>query len=202
MEEHGIGRPSTFAATVATLRERGYATLSERHLRPTETGQQVCAFLLRRFPSLFDLRFTAQLESTLDAIAAGKAAYRPTLHHFYHDGLLPALSARPTAQSLPGSNAKSSLHESPNCTRCGRRMVRRKGPHGAFYGCSGFPDCRETQPYVDPTQNRRCPRCNEGWVVERTTKNGRSFEGCSAYPACDFARWTSPAVPSAQESSS
>jgi DNA topoisomerase-1 len=195
MEAHGIGRPSTFASTLATLRERGYATLSERRLRPTEIGQRVCTFLTRRFPSLFDLGFTAQLEATLDAIAAGKAAYQPTLHHFYHDGLLPALNARPTAQALSGSSPRvASLRESPDCTRCGRRMVRRSGPHGAFYGCSGFPDCRETQPFIDPAQNRRCPRCERGWVVERTTKTGRTFEGCSAYPACDFARWTTPSA--------
>jgi len=201
MEARGIGRPSTFASTLATLRERGYATLADGRLRPTEIGHRACAFLIRRFPSLFDLDFTAQLESTLDAIAAGKAAYRPALHHFYHNGLLPALNARPTAASLPGarSGVRPSPHEPPACPRCSRRMVKRSGPHGAFYGCSGYPDCRETRPFVDPAQTRRCPRCEQGWVVQRTTKTGRSFEGCSAYPACDFARWTSPA---AQSSSS
>jgi DNA topoisomerase-1 len=198
MEAHGIGRPSTFASTLATLRERGYAALDDGRLRPTDIGHRACTFLVRRFPSLFDLDFTAQLESTLDAIAAGKAAYRPALHHFYHSGLLPALNARPTAASLPGtrSGTTSSLHEPPACPRCNRQMTRRSGPHGAFYGCSGYPDCRETRPYVDPAQTRRCPRCEQGWIVQRTTKTGRSFEGCSAYPACDFARWTSPAAQS------
>lgn len=196
MEAHGIGRPSTFASTLATLRERGYAALDDGCLRPTEIGHRACTFLVRRFPSLFDFDFTAQLESTLDAIAAGKAAYRPALHHFYHNGLLPALNARPTATSLPGARASAapSPHEPPACPRCNRRMIRRNGPHGAFYGCSGYPDCRETRPYIDPAQARRCPRCEQGWIVQRTTKTGRSFEGCSAYPACDFARWTSPAV--------
>jgi DNA topoisomerase-1 len=196
MEEHGLGRPSTYAATLTTLRERGYAAIAEGRLRPTETGLRTCAFLVHRFPSLFDLGFTAQLESTLDAIAAGKVAYRPVLHQFYHGDLLPALRARPEAPSLSGSRSPDSVPQTPACSRCGRPMVRRNGPHGAFYGCSGFPDCRETQAYVDPATARRCPRCEEGWIVERTTKEGRPFDGCSTYPACDFARWTGLPVPS------
>ena len=200
MEEHGIGRPSTYAATLATLRERGYATVADGHLRPTDLGRRACAFLVQRFPTLFDLGFTAQLESTLDAIAAGKTAYRPALHQFYHGGLLPALhtghGTRPGAPALSAS--RPSIPDSPavpTCERCGRPMIRRSGPHGAFFGCAGFPDCRETRPYVDPAQAQRCPRCKQGWIVQRTTKGGRPFDGCSTYPACDFARWTGPSVP-------
>lgn len=198
MEERGIGRPSTYAATLATLRERGYATLRDGHLRPTELGHRVGTFLVRRFPTLFDLDFTARLESTLDAIAAGKTPYRPVLHRFYHGDLLPALQARPTNPAIAGSRTTagpSRLPAPPTCSRCGRPMARRTGPHGAFYGCTGFPDCRETKPYVDPATARRCPKCEEGWIVERTAKAGRPFEGCSTYPACDFARWTGLPTP-------
>jgi DNA topoisomerase-1 len=198
METHGIGRPSTYASTLAMLRERGYAALRDGCLRPTELGHRVGTFLVRRFPTLFDLDFTAQLEATLDAIAAGKIAYRPALHRFYHGDLLPALQARPSGPSVAASRstAGSSLPPTaPSCPRCRRPMVRRMGPHGAFYGCSGFPDCRETRPFVDPATARPCPKCESGWIVERTAKGGRPFEGCSTYPSCDFARWTGLPVP-------
>ncbi len=200
MEEQGIGRPSTYAATLGTLRERGYAVPRDRHLHPTDLGLRACAFLVHRFPTLFDLGFTARLESTLDAVAAGKTAYRPMLHQFYHGGLLPALRPRDAASALSDSGSNRSadvrtpLNVPPPCERCGCPMVRREGPHGAFYGCSGFPSCRQTQPYVDPASSRPCPRCGTGWIVERTTKRGRAFDGCSTYPTCDYSRWTEPAT--------
>ncbi|MEP0545377.1 MAG: type I DNA topoisomerase [Rhodothermales bacterium] len=202
MEAEGIGRPSTYAATLGTLRERGYAVRRERHLQPTDLGLRACAFLVHRFPALFDLRFTARMEAGLDAIAAGKTAYRPMMHAFYHGDLLPALRSRDAAPSLPNGPGRTAARRGPataangepECERCGKPMVLRDGPHGAFYGCSGFPACRQTRSFEPPAQTRPCPRCGTGHIVERTTKRGRPFEGCSAYPACDFSRWVGPAV--------
>ncbi len=193
MEAHRLGRPSTYAATLAALTERGCKVVRDGCLHPTDLGLRTCAFLIQRFPALFDLGFTARLEATLDAVAAGREAYRPTLHAFYHDGLVPAL--RPPAPVVfPAATPSGRIAEpgaagegTAPCTRCGRPTVRRDGPQGAFYGCSGFPACRETRAVAEPA-GERCPRCGTGRLVERTSKQGRSFVGCSAYPVCQFVR--------------
>ena len=201
MEVHGIGRPSTYAATLDTLRERGYAVRRERHLHPTDLGLRACAYLLHRFPTLFALDFTAKMETSLDAIAAGKTAYRPMMHAFYHGDLLPALrprNATPVLSDAPTRPVMTRQDATPSglpaCERCGKPMVLRDGPHGPFYGCSGFPSCRQTRSFEASPQTRPCPRCGTGHIVERKTKRGRPFEGCSAYPACDFSRWVGPAA--------
>ena len=201
MEAHGIGRPSTYATTLDTLRERGYAVRRERHLHPTDLGLRACAYLVHRFPTLFALDFTAKMETSLDAIAAGKTAYRPMMHAFYHGDLLPALRPRDATPALSDAPARpvAPRHDAtpgglPPCERCGKPMVLRDGPHGPFYGCSGFPSCRQTRSFEAPAQTRPCPRCGTGHIVERKTKRGRPFEGCSAYPTCDFSRWVGPAV--------
>lgn len=193
MEAHGIGRPSTYAATLDTLRERGYAVVRDGHLHPTDLGLRACAFLTRRFPSLFAPDFTAHLETTLDAVASGRAAYRETLHAFYHGRLLPALQGASEAAAVTGGRTPDA--PAP-CERCGRPMVRRDGPHGAFYGCSGFPDCRTTRPVrasapAKPTA-APCPRCKTGRLIERTSRQGRRFYGCSAYPSCDYTQSDAP----------
>jgi endogenous inhibitor of DNA gyrase (YacG/DUF329 family) len=147
------------------------------------------------------------MEAELDGVAAGKTAYRPMLHAFYHGDLLPALRPRAAAPSLPGADGPGRIapgrgarrnEPAPSgslpCERCGKPMTLRDGPHGAFYGCSGFPACRQTRSFEAPGLTRPCPRCGTGHIVERTTKRGRPFEGCSAYPACDYSRWIGPAV--------
>ena len=196
MEAHGIGRPSTYAATLETLRERGYAVVRDGRLHPTDLGLRACAFLTRCFPTLFAPDFTARLEATLDAVAAGGAAYRETLHAFYHGRLLPALQGANEAAAI--SSGRTALPETPvPCERCGRPMVRRDGPHGPFYGCSGFPACRTTRPVRSATPSSApssapCPRCRVGRLVERTSRQGQRFFGCSAYPSCDYTQSDTP----------
>ena len=195
MEAHGIGRPSTYVATLGTLRERGYAVVRDGHVHPTDLGLRACAFLTRRFPTLFAPDFTARLEATLDAVAAGRAAYRETLHAFYHDRLLPAL--RGAGEVVAVSGGRAALPDTPApCERCGRPMVRRDGPHGPFYGCSGFPDCRTTRPVRTAAPGRAlsapCPRCKAGRLVKRTSRRGQRFFGCSAYPSCDHTQSDAP----------
>ncbi len=181
MESHGIGRPSTYAATLETLGERGYATVRDRCLHPTDLGLRACAFLIHRFPSLFDLGFTARLESTLDAVATGREDYTRALRQFYHGRLVPALEYKPTQVS---SNRHAVLPAAPEpCERCGRIMVRRDGPHGAFLGCSNFPTCRHSRPIVEAT-GVPCPTCGTGQLVARTSRKGQRFYGCSSFPAC------------------
>ena len=181
LETHGIGRPSTYASTLETLGERGYATARDRRLHPTDLGLRVCAFLTRRFPSLFDLDFTARLETTLDAVAAGREDYTPALRQFYHGRLVPALEHKP---ELAPPNRQAALSATPEpCERCGHPMTRRSGPHGAFLGCSNFPTCRHSRPIVETT-GVPCPRCGEGRLVARTSRKGQRFYGCSTFPAC------------------
>ncbi|MEM8557759.1 MAG: type I DNA topoisomerase [Bacteroidota bacterium] len=212
LERHGIGRPSTYSATIATLQNRGYAELKKRVLHATALGLRVCDLLVQHFPKLFDLGFTAKMEEALDQIAAGKRAYRDTLRTFYHDRLLAALhdaeaalasgrppsgpSVRPAANaSSPASTTASpSLTAAPSassddtprlgCPRCGKPLARRDGAKGPFYGCTGFPTCRHTMPFFDPRTSPRCPICHRGWLVERRAKSGNVFRGCSTYPAC------------------
>ncbi|MEM6782623.1 MAG: type I DNA topoisomerase [Bacteroidota bacterium] len=218
LERHGIGRPSTYSATIATLQNRCYAELKKRVLDATDLGLRVCDLLVQHFPKLFDLGFTAKMEEALDQIAAGKRAYRDTLHTFYHDRLLAALhdaeaalasgrppagaSIRSTAQSpstTPSSQpatSASSADDAPRlgCPRCGKPLARRDGAKGPFYGCTGFPTCRHTMPFFDPRTAPRCPICHRGWLVERRAKSGNLFRGCSTYPACSHTE----AVPDAK----
>ncbi len=148
LEAHRIGRPSTYASTLATLTERGYAAVCDGHLRPTDLGLRACGFLVQRFPTLFALDFTARLEAALDAVATGREAYRPVLQQFYHGDLVPALRPPAARKGLAAPSAAGG--PLPACPRCRRPMVRRDGPHGAFYGCSGFPACRATRSLADP----------------------------------------------------
>lgn len=187
LETHGIGRPSTYVSTLDTLQARGYAVVRDRRLHPTDLGLRVSAFLTRRFPTLFDLGFTARLEADLDALAAGKADYTPTLRQFYHGRLVPALERPPpSVGTAPAS--PTALPPTPEpCERCGRPMVRRNGPHGAFLGCSNFPTCRHSRPIIETT-GVPCPTCRSGQLVARTSKQGNSFYGCSRFPACRHAQ--------------
>ena len=192
LETHGIGRPSTYASTLDTLRERGYATLEDRRLHPTDLGLRVSAFLVHRFPSLFDLGFTAQLEAGLDAIAAGREGYTAALRRFYHGRLVPALEFKPPAVTASGA----ALPTAPEpCERCGHPMQRRQGPHGAFLGCSNFPTCRNARPIVEAT-GVACPKCGNGQLVARTSRKGQSFYGCSRFPACRHSQSELARVPS------
>ncbi|MEL6445336.1 MAG: type I DNA topoisomerase [Bacteroidota bacterium] len=218
LERHGIGRPSTYSATIATLQNRGYADLKKRVLHATDLGLRVCDLLVQHFPKLFDLGFTAKMEEALDQIAAGQRAYRDTLHTFYHDRLLAALhdaeaaidagkppagaSIRsadhvppPAATPSPQAASAASSDDAPRlaCPRCGKPLARRDGAKGSFYGCTGFPTCRHTMPFFDPRTAPRCPICHRGWLVERRAKSGNVFRGCSTYPACSHTE-TAPAA--------
>jgi len=217
LEKHGIGRPSTYSQTLSTLQARGYAELKARKLYATDLGIRVCDLLVAHFPSLFDLGFTAEMEAQLDRIAAGGLGYRDALAPFYHDRLLAAVRAaegrlpvaggqrtvdggrktedggrRAAAPSPPLSLSPSPpLSSPPACPRCGKKMALRSGPTGRFWGCTGFPDCRTTQPWVDPAAVR-CPACGEGRLVARRSKKGATFWGCTAFPACKHAQWAEP----------
>lgn len=187
LEEQGIGRPSTYAPTVATLAARGYVASEQKRLMATELGLIVNDLLVEHFPSVFDVGFTSQMEEELDEIASGDRAWVPTLHEFYSPFVETLAKAEQTMERVR-------LKDEPageDCEQCGRPMVIKLGKYGKFMACSGFPDCRNARPLLTRT-GVTCPTCGEGEVVERRSKKGRTFFGCERYPACDFVSWNKP----------
>ena len=187
LEEQGIGRPSTYAPTVATLLARGYVTTEQKKLAATELGLIVNDLLVEHFPRLFDVGFTSQMEEELDEIASGERAWVPTLHEFYGPFMETLERAEQTMERVR-------LKDEPageDCELCGRPMVIKLGKFGKFLACSGFPECRNARPLLTRI-GVTCPACGQGEVVERRSKKGRTFFGCERYPACDFVSWNKP----------
>lgn len=187
LEDEGIGRPSTYAPTLATLMARSYVTTEQKKLIPTELGTVVSDLLAEHFPNVFDIGFTSQMESELDDIASGDRAWVPTLRSFYDPFKSTLTQAEETIQRVR-------LKDEPageDCEQCGRPMVIKMGKYGKFMACSGFPECRNSKPLLTKI-GMTCPTCHEGDVVERRSKKGRTFYGCSRYPDCDFVTWNKP----------
>jgi DNA topoisomerase I len=187
LEEQGIGRPSTYAPTIATLRARNYVTEEERKLVPTEIGLVVNDLLIEHFPALFELSFTSRLEGELDEIATGEREWVPTLREFYDPFTRTLRSAEKTMERVQ-------IKDEPTdevCEKCGRHMVIKLGRYGKFLACTGFPDCRNAKPLLTRI-GVECPTCHQGEVVERRSKKGRTFFGCERYPECDFVTWNKP----------
>jgi DNA topoisomerase-1 len=187
LEERGIGRPSTYAPTVATVLARGYVANEQKKLAATELGLIVNDLLVEHFPRVFDVGFTSQMEEELDEIASGERAWVPTLHEFYGPFVETLARAEQTMERVR-------LKDEPageDCELCGRPMVIKLGKFGKFLACSGFPECRNARPLLTRI-GVQCPTCGEGEVVERRSKKGRTFFGCERYPACDFVSWNKP----------
>lgn len=187
LEEQGIGRPSTYAPTIGTLRARNYVTVEERKLVPTELGTVVNDLLVEHFPNLFELGFTSRLETELDEIAAGDRAWVPTLRDFYGP-------FTDTLKSAESTMEKVQIRDEPTdevCEKCGKPMVIKLGRFGKFMACTGFPDCRNAKPLLTRI-GVECPTCHQGEVVERRSRKGRTFYGCERYPECDFVSWNRP----------
>lgn len=194
LEEHGIGRPSTYAPTMATIEARRYVLKDEsRRLKPTDIGILVNDILVKHFPKIVDIKFTARMEEDLDDIARGIKKWQPVIKEFWE----------PFKENLDKKseelNKKEIAVEITNlkCPRCGKDLLIRMGRYGKFYACSGFPNCKYTAPLEpkekEPPQDLGpCPKCETGKIVKRRTKKGRIFWGCSNYPKCDFATWQNP----------
>jgi len=184
LEEKGIGRPSTYAPTIETIKKRGYVTSRERRLAPTDIGRMVNDLLVEHFPDIVDIDFTAGMESNLDRVEEGQADWQGIIREFYG----------PFAQTLQRAEAKIPVVEFPvveigePCPQCARPLVRKHGRFGEFIACTGYPECRYTRPVGIGV---KCPKCGSE-VVARRTKRGRTFYGCSAYPNCTFTSWDRP----------
>jgi len=186
LEEYGIGRPSTYAPIISTLFQRGYVERVDKRLVPTPLGITVTDLLVQHFPDIMDVNFTARMEEDLDRIAAGEADWVEVLRRFYG----------PFEQRLQAALAgiqKISLdHETldEQCPECGAPLQIRYGRFGKFVGCTRFPDCRYTRPFYNKL-GVPCPQCG-GELLEKKTKRGRTFYGCSNWPTCNFTTWKRP----------
>jgi DNA topoisomerase-1 len=188
LEENGIGRPSTYAPTLSTIQARGYVFREDKRLVPTETGILVNDLMMQYFPEIIDYNFTARMEEDLDKIADGEAEWVKVMDEFYgpfSKKVEKAQEDMPVVKSGPEPIGRA-------CPECGRELVIRYGRYGKFISCSGFPECRHTEPWLEKI-GVTCPQ-DGGDLVERKTRKGRTFFGCSNYPECDFTSWKRPIV--------
>ena len=190
LEEFGIGRPSTYAPTVAVIQDREYVVKQENNrLVPTDTGKIVNDLLTKFFPEVMDYQFTARMEDRLDEIAEGKREWRPMLRDFYDPFESDLHKAR---QSIPSIQQEEQIGR--ECPVCGKPLVVRYGRFGKFIGCSDYPNCRHTEPWLE-RMGIACPVCggqHGGELIIRRSKRGRTFYGCSRYPECEFTSWKRP----------
>jgi DNA topoisomerase-1 len=186
MEDNGIGRPSTYAPIISTLRQRGYIERQKRRLIPTEIGEIVHDLIFEYFPNIVDFGFTARLEEKLDEVAVGEREWVDVVRDFYEpfeEQLRHAEEAMPEVKAEPEKIDRT-------CPECGNQLVIRHGRYGRFIGCSDFPNCRHTEPWLEKI-GVECP-LDGGELVQRQTRKGRVFYGCANYPECEFTSWKRP----------
>ncbi len=186
LEEQGIGRPSTYAPTITTLLGRRYVVKENKNLYITELGEAVNSIMMEAFPTIVDENFTANMESLLDKVAEGNIGWKAVVSNFYPD-LEEAVQA--AEQELEKIQIEDEVTD-VICDLCGRNMVVKYGPHGKFLACPGFPECRNTKPYLEKI-GVACPMCGKE-VVLKKTKKGRKYYGCEDNPECEFMSWQKP----------
>jgi DNA topoisomerase-1 len=190
LEAAGVGRPSTYAPTIATIQSRGYVLNEDKRLVPQAVGAIVNQLLTENFDFVTESKFTAEMEDKLDGIAEGKSEWQPVVREYYD----------PMAKLIEEKKADIPRMPVPVietdevCDLCGKMMVIKSGRFGQFLACSGWPDCKNAKPILKLT-GVECEKCQEGELTERKTKKGRRFWGCSRYPECDYATWTKPKLP-------
>ena len=188
LEETGVGRPSTYVSIVSTILSREYVVREQKQLKPTELGEAVVNLLKQQFPNIVNVKFTANMESDLDKVESGEVDYIKMLHTFY-DGFEKTLEKAKEEMSGVKIQLKEDVTDIP-CEKCGRMMVIKVGRFGKFLACPGYPECKNTKPYVVQT-NAKCPVCG-GNVIEKKSKRGYAFYGCDNYPECTFMTWDKP----------
>ena len=186
LEELGIGRPSTYSPTITTLLGRRYIVKEAKNLYVTELGEVVNQIMKESFPSIVDEHFTANMESLLDSIGEGAVNWKTVVRNFYPDLEAAVEVAEKELQKVKIEDEVTDVV----CDQCGRNMVVKYGPHGKFLACPGFPECRNTKPYLEKI-GVPCPKCGKD-VVLRKTKKGRKYFGCENNPECDFMSWSRP----------
>ena len=199
LEELGIGRPSTYAPTITTIISRRYVAKENKNLYMTEMGEVVNNIMKQSFPSIVDVNFTANMEGLLDnftanmeglldGVAEGKVHWKTIIENFYPDLEEAVKKAEEEQEKVKIEDEVTDVV----CEQCGRHMVIKYGPHGRFLACPGFPECRNTKPYLEKI-GVPCPICGKD-VVIRKTKKGRKYYGCENNPECEFMSWQKPSV--------
>ena len=188
LEEQGIGRPSTYAPTITTILARRYVTKENKNLYVTELGEVVNRMMKQCFSSIVDKDFTANLEYLLDKVGDGTVEWKTVISNFYPDLEEAVNRAKEELESVTIADEVTE----EICELCGKNMVIKYGPHGKFLACPGFPDCKNTKPYLEKI-GVACPKCGKDVVVKKT-KKGRRFFGCENNPECDFMSWQKPSA--------
>ena len=186
LEEQGIGRPSTYAPTISTIIARHYVIKENKNLYISELGNAVNNIMMTAFPTIIDVKFTANMESLLDGVAEGTVEWKEIIRNFYPDLKVAIDEAEKELEHVKIEDEVTDVI----CDKCGRNMVIKYGPHGKFLGCPGFPECHNTKPYLEKI-GVACPKCGKD-VILKKTKKGRMFYGCEGYPECDFVSWQKP----------
>ena len=186
LEELGVGRPSTYAPTISTILGRHYVSKDGRNLFTTELGEAVNAMMVEAFPDIVDLNFTADMEKKLDGVEEGTVEWKDIIRDFY-----PSLDASVIDAEKKLDSVKIADEVSDEvCDQCGRNFVIKYGPHGKFLACPGFPECRNTKPYLERI-GVACPICGKD-IVERRSRKGRKFYSCEDGTNCEFISWNMP----------
>ncbi|MEE1313559.1 MAG: type I DNA topoisomerase [Lachnospiraceae bacterium] len=186
LEELGIGRPSTYAPTIATIISRRYVIKEKKNLYMTELGEAVNSMMKQAFPAIVDVNFTANLEMLLDVVEEGGIPWKNVVRNFYPDFAQALKAAQEELEKVEIEDEVTDIV----CEDCGRNMVIKYGPYGKFLACPGFPDCRNTKPHYEKI-DVPCPICGKE-VVLKKTKKGRKYFACEDNPECEFMSWAKP----------
>ena len=195
LEENGIGRPSTYATILANILNRDYIEREKKSLKPTNLGCVIVDLLVEHFNKIFDIKFTANLETKLDKIAEGDLELIKTISEFYNefDKLY-----KKAEEDMDGKRVKVPVTETDVvCEKCGSKMVIRSGRFGKFLACPNYPTCKNTKPLPEDEVTQPCPKCGAK-LLKKVSKKGKKFYGCSNYPNCDFA---APGIPTGEKCS-
>ena len=188
LEENGVGRPSTYVTITTTILSKEYVVREGKQFVPTELGEAVTNLLRDKIPNIVNVKYTSKMEDDLDKIDSGDKDYIDMIRLYYNDFEEPLEKAK---QEMQGVKIKLKEEETDViCEKCGRNMVVKVGRFGKFLACPGYPECKNTKPLVYKT-SAKCPECG-GDVIEKKTKRGTSFYGCSNYPNCNFMTWDVP----------
>ena len=188
LESLGIGRPSTYATIISTIKDRGYVTLEDKKFVPTEVGFETTDKLQEFFSSIVNVKYTANMEKDLDEIAEGNEDYKKMLKDFY-DNFAPLVD-----NAFKNMEKKKPEETGEKCPECGSPLVIRKGKYGQFTACSNYPTCKyikKENKQIEKEIICKCPKC-EGNIIVRKTKKGKEFYGCDNFPKCKYASWYKP----------
>ena len=187
LEEYGIGRPSTYSSTIASIISRNYVEFEQRKILPTKLGMRVNDFLQESFDDIINVKFTAKMEDELDKIAQEEVYWKDVLKSFY-EGF--EKDIKKVSKDTTDYKVKDKILDE-KCPKCGHPLAEKHGRNGKFIGCTNFPECDFTKSIIKTT-GVKCPECNDGEIIEKVSKRGKRFYGCSNFPKCDYATWDPP----------